>query len=262
MFYSDKFIFDNITSDEMGVMLVSFENETLQEYGVSYKSNLQSESLYGYGEPFYYDDTKETEELILNIALVDSKGIPKEWTIEERTKIISWLVQDKFKPFISEDEPEVIHYFKCVGVKKKFNSSMKGVLELTMKPSSPYAYTPIVNHSITVKDNQSHSITIDNTSDIAEAYYPQIEVICLKDGGDVIEIFNTSTQSSSLTLFDLKKGERVVIDGLIKSVFNDDGESRLLNTNRNWISLKKGKNIIKVLGESEVTIRCQYPVII
>lgn len=262
MFYSDKFIFDNKSSVDMGVILVNFSDEALQEHGVQYKANLQSETLYGYGEPFYYGDTKETEDIVLEVALVDEKGLAKEWTLQERTRIISWLVQDKFKPFISEDEPEVIHYLRCVGVKKKFNSSMRGVLELTMKPSSPYAYTPIVNYELNIKDNQSHSITINNPSNVAEIYYPQIEVVCLKDGGDMIEIFNTSTQSNPFTISGLKKGEKVIIDGLMKSVFNEEGESRLFDTNRSWISLRAGDNNITVVGECEVIIRCQYPVIV
>ena len=52
---------------------------------------------------------------------------------------------------------------------------------------------------------------------------------------------------------------RSIYDELYPNV-NENGENRLANCNREWITLTKGNNSFKILGKSEVKIDCQFPI--
>ena len=262
MFNSEKFIFNDIHSDDMNVILVDFDNDVLKEHGLEFETELITDTITGYSEPFFYEGKHKVGPIILNIALVDKNNNAKEWSIEERKKVISWLMQSEFKPFISQDDANVIYYFKCVGIKKKFNHNMQGVLEVTMQPSNSFAYTPVVYYNHISRDNQLYSFNIDNISNLDIPYYPIIEITHLDETTDSIEIQNTSTSSIPFTIHSLSYGDKITIDGFIKTIVDKDGDSRLLDSNREWLYFKKGINTLNVLGKCEINIKAQYPLLV
>lgn len=260
MFYSENFIFDGKKSSEYGVILVSSENSVLNEYGTSFESNLISDKSLTSIEEVVFDEEITTNTMELRIALVDENHLPIPWTVKKRNEILGWLVQDNFKAFSTEDEPEVLYYLKCVGVKKEFAYDLTGMLVLTMKPISPYAYTPIVIEKHKTVKGEIEFI-INNPSNISKKYYPEIEITSLGEG-EHIQIFNTVLGGTPFSITNLKDREVVVIDGLLKTVFNQNGESKLTDCNREWLKLIRGQNLIKIKGNCEISIKCQYPILV
>lgn len=261
MFFSSEFMFDDIRNKDMGVILVSLEKDILLQHSLLYKVNpiidISQKSIEGY---LYGVENSSPETIDLTLALVDNAGNPRAWTIKERNKIFSWMVQDDFKPFISEDDNEVIYYLKCIGVKKEFNSNLQGLVTFTMQPSSPYAYTPIVEHKYYNTIGKTNGITIDNISNIDKYYYPSIHIYNYDNTGK-IEIINNNTQQK-FTLENLEIGEEIIVDMQMKHIFSSIGHNRLKDSNMNWIGLIKGNNNISFNGEAEFNIKCQFPMLV
>ena len=260
MFYSEHFSFDNISSKDMGVILVTQNDDILMEYGIGYESNLNSEKAINSIEDIFFSEEKTSQSIEMSLCLVDDKLIPIPWTLQKRNEILNWIVQKEFKPFVSEDTPNIVHYFKCIGVKKELSADMTGLLTLTMQPISPYAYTPISIQKYKTSNSKVEFI-IDNPSNLHEVYYPQIEIVSLSDN-ESIEIYNTTVSDTPFVINNLNLNEVVEIDGLLKTVFNDKDEQRLTDCNRAWLKLIRGQNIIKVRGNCLITVKSQFPMLV
>lgn len=255
-FYSANFIFDDISNTDMGVILVNMESDVLMEYGIKYKENLQVEM--SNNNYFYYSQNSEIDTINLTLALVDEHQHPKIWTLEDRKKIIDWIVTKEFVPFISEDDKSVIYYLKCVEYTKKFNSVGQGVIEFIMQPESQYAYTPILNYTYSI--NEEREFEINCLDNVNEKYHPTMEIIQFdKNQKDVI-IYNETLQLEPFIIKNLKENERVVIDHLLKSINSNIEMYKLKDINRKWIYFKKGINKIKVNGNCIIKITVQFPI--
>lgn len=141
------------------------------------------------------------------------------------------MITNEFCEFVSEDNPELIYYFKCVGVSRQFNADMNGTLTLRMKPLSAYAYTPLIVETHRSKSDKIIEFDFENISNVSDMYYPQISILALEDNA-YIEVLNTATSEASLTVSGLAKGERITIDGKMKTVFDEKGKSQLQKCNR------------------------------
>lgn len=261
MFFSSEFTFDDIESRDMGVILVSLENDVLSEHSLTYDVDpiidISNNGLEGY---LYGIENKAPNTIELTLALVDKVGNPKAWTVKERARIFSWMVQEDYKPFVSEDDSEVIYYLKCVGVKKEFNSNLQGLVTFIMQPSSPYAFTPTIEYKYYNTIGKTNSITIDNISNIEKYYFPTIHIYNCGNTGKV-EIFNNNTQQR-FTIENLEVDEEVIVDMQMKHIFSSIGVNRLKDSNMNWLGLVRGVNNISFSGEAEFNIKCQFPLLV
>lgn len=256
VFYGENFTFNKVHSRDLNISLVSFDSDVLNDYGMIYNKPLSSESINN--KYFYYDTSEEINKIVLNLALVDDYDNPLVWDFEIRKKVTDWLMTDTFCEFISEDDPGIIYYFKCVGIKKKFSHEMKGVLEVTMQPQDEYGYSPIMNYAYCVDDEVNFDINcMDNSFD---KNFPVIQ-ITQHELGD-IEIINNSTYCDKLIIKDLDIGEFIEIDNGLKQISSSLDKNRLSNINRKWFFLKKGINNITVKGKCEIKFITQYRLVV
>lgn len=246
-FLSEKFIFNNISSESMNVELVTFSDELFNEFGLSYSETVELEDGSS-TVPSYNSTVNEAEDITLNLMLVNSEGTPKEWTSYELKEITSWLITDGFKPFISEDDIFLIYYLKCTSIKKQFTNRKLGYLEVTFKPYSPYAYKR-------VETVMSSRILIENVSNIG-IYKPLIEIHPLEE---TIQIKNKSIQDSEV--FEITEcNEKIIIDNLLRTAQSESGKNMLSKCNRKWIKLQEGFNSLEVTG-GKIKLICEFPVI-
>ena len=257
MFFSENFRFNNVYSKDMNVILTYSDNSVLTKYGTNYNSQLLSDG----SDEVFYSETVTTEDIEFDLIRVDEYQNSIPWTLDSRRKVLDWMITGEFCEFISEDNPELIYYFKCIGVSREFNADMQGIMKLKMKPLSPYAFTPLIVETHRAKSDKLIEFDITNESNVTSKYYPQISILALEDNA-YVEIFNTTTSEASLTLNGLKKGERVTIDCKMKSVFDDNGNNQLLKCNRAWLYLKKGKNNLQVKGNCEIEVMAQFPILV
>ena len=258
MFISEKFYFNNVHNSNMGVILIKTDTDTISDYGVSYNIEIEKESTSNKFNHYSVSDA-DSEDMVLNMCLINNRYEPQIWTKEDVEIVYSHLITDDFVPFISEDDLDMVYYIKVKKIVKKFNHMRQGYLEVTFQMYSNYAYKKDVKH-ITV-DNKK-TIKIRNSSNAIEPfYYPVIEVTNLGTSNSTITIKNTSLPNSApLILKGLKNNECVTIDNLLCTVMNEDGENRFSTCNRVWLKLKRMENTIEISGSCKVKIKCEFPV--
>ena len=258
VFISDKFIFNGIHSDEMGVALISFNTNILNEHGLKFNRGV-SLSKNNIDMSHFISKEDTIEEIELDIALIDNLYTPISWEDETLIHVIDWLTTDSFVEFISEDNVELTYFFKTTKITKYFNHKKQGYLKVTLQPFSNYAYKKF---SKKYTFDSPSSFTIFNPSNLKNMYKPIIEIKNLGDSSNVITIENESIDKEPFIVQGIKENEVVTIDNLLGTVYNEDKENLLVNCNRKWINLKNGKNTINVSGNLEINIKCQFPVMV
>lgn len=256
VFYSGNFTFNNVHSRDMNISLVSFDSEVLNDYGISYNENIVAENIND--KHFYYNSSKEISPVVLNLALVDENENALVWDFETRKNVMDWLITDTFCEFISEDNPELIYYFKCIGINKKFSSDMKGILEVTMQPQDEYAYSPIMNYIYEV--NGEENINIYCLENATDKNFPIIQII--QHGQEDIEIINNSTYKEGLIIKNLDLNENMYIDNELKQIESSLKINRLSDINRKWFYLKRGLNNITIKGNCSIKFITQYRMVV
>lgn len=260
MFYSPNFSFNNIDNDMMDVILVTTnKTDILNELGTVYIENIKIQNDKT-DNPYYLLDNKNVETITLEFAHVDLiDNTPLSWDEDKIDEIVGWLYQDSFKPFVSQDNDEITYYLKAIKIYKNFDSDMKGMLTVEFQPYTSYGYKYFEKKIICENETETK---INNESTVSEKYYePIIEIKALEEGD--VEIQNLSIcDSEALKIQNLKKNESIIIDNFTYVVQDEKGNNKFLSTNRNWIKLRKKKNIIKIKGNCEVTFKCNYPKIV
>lgn len=92
---------------------------------------------------------------------------------EEQFEIISWLFQDDFKPFVSEDDESKIYYVLFTKGSSYQNGLKQGYINLTMQLNAPCAFSPIQTGYFNV--NRHQMIELVNRSNVGTYSEPDFE---------------------------------------------------------------------------------------
>lgn len=249
-FNSDKFSFNNIHCSTKNVSLL-WGDDAFIEYGLNIDKPIEYDGL---NWKAIKDNRPETVKLHIIYEIND---VAQVWTKEKIRDIESWLVTDEFAPFISDDDKNVTYYFKVVNIVRKFDSRMLGWLEVEFQP---IANSGFVNKRVVLKDaarfmkmRNIPALTIVNESDFNYKNYPILKISNLV--GEVT--FNNLTTGKALTV---KGHGKVTVDNKMKTIFDEEGNNLLSQSNREWLYLNKGVNKIQVIGDCSVELIAQYEV--
>ncbi|MGL5718485.1 MAG: phage tail domain-containing protein [Paraclostridium sp.] len=254
-FLSEKFIFDGITSDDMSVELITFDDDIIKDFGNIYKQDMNSEGNLN-NNPFYSETFSELDDTVLNVVLVDVKsGVQKKWTPLDMQRVVNWLTTKSFKPFVSYDNDTLVYYFKCINIDKKLTVDGSGYLECTFKMFGNYAYE-LLEATSTVNGNGAMNII--NTSNLDSPYKPVLRVSNL---GNDATINTISVNGSTLEIKGLSANDIITIDNKMCSVTDSLNNNRISNVNRRWISLLPGNNSINIRGNCKVELFAEFPII-
>lgn len=261
-FWSGGFYFDGIHSDDYNVCIVDFNNsDILKEYSVNYTLDLEKE-ISANNTPFYKKSDRSSNEVVLELARTDGKP----WTINGLLSLNNWLFKNEFKPFQSmdliDDNIKLIYYLKAIGINKKINKDMYGIVSVTFQSYEPYGYIVPSNNTVI---NGGASGTINNYSNIGENYKPKIKIT--STGGTSVKIKNTSISNDKyLQLDNLKNGDVIIVDNLMGTIqdVNKTNRFELLNLNNlKFVELLQGINTIQVEGSNIKTEwLCEFPIIL
>ena len=236
MFYSGNFYFDKKHSSEYGIYQVTENNDILNEYGISYKG-------------------EEDGEITLSFCYADNFDEAQVWESEVLESVLSWLITDDYKEFISEDNEGIIYFLKGESYTKRFTYEMKGIIDVTFKTLSQYGYK-YYTKKIT---NTDEEFKVLNDSNINKPYKPIIELKNISS--DSIKISNLTTLKSPFIINNLSNKD-VTIDNTIGTIVDIDGNNLIMNSNRKWIELVKGYNSILVEGDCDIVFKAYYPVMV
>lgn len=237
VFYSNNFTFNDVYSKGENIHLVSEESNILNDYGV----------------PFNIEED-ETEVTLSFCYAKDN--IPLEWTYDVIVDFLGWVITDDYCEFISEDNEDVIYFLKGVSYTKRFTNNMTGIIDVTFKALSPYGY----KHSVRQIAKGETRFEIENYSNIDDNYKPVITLSNISSSS--ITITNTTTGKTSFTISNLTSSDKIYIDNLIGTIRDANGNNKISNSNRNWIELKKGRNVITVTGSCSMEIESYFPMMV
>lgn len=237
VFYSNNFTFNNVYSKGENIHLVSEESNILNDYGM----------------PFNIEED-ETEVTLSFCYAKDNT--PLEWTYDVIVDFLGWVITDDYCEFISEDNEDVIYFLKGVSYTKRFTNNMTGIIDVTFKALSPYGY----KHNVRQIAKGETRFEIENYSNIDNNYKPIITLSNISSNS--ITITNTTTEKTSFTISNLTSSDKIYIDNLMGTIRDANGNNKISNSNRSWIELKKGKNVITVTGSCSIQIESYFPMMV
>ena len=255
MFVQPNFTYNGIYSLDMNVSICSIQGGTsgdmLNNIGVEYSEDYSVEnSLVDY-LPYYSETFVDPTSVELNLLIYDHTSMEAiDTTTVDLEAIYDWLITDDFVPFISDDDIEVIYYFKVVKITKVLDYKNRGYLQVTFKPFSKYQYR-----------RKEHSAYVTSTSFLEIFNYSRkkyMPIIELTNYGDE----ETINKIGDMEIKGLKQGEKIIIDNLSKIVQDNNGVNKFSCCNRKWIELEpRINNQITISGNCGVKFICEFPIV-
>lgn len=236
VFYSDVFTFNNVHSRDVNISLVYESSDVLNDYGYS----------------FSIDDGDK--EITLSFCYAYD-NTPLRWDNDVVNEFLGWMITDDYCEFISEDDESVSYFLKGVGYNKRFTHDMTGIIDITFKMLSNYAYKSYIK---TVK-KPSGEFIIQNDSNVNKPCKPIIEIQNISS--ESIKIHNLTTNKKPF-IINTNASKNIVVDNETGIVRNEEGKNFITDCNRKWIEIIRGKNIIFVEGDCDITFKIYYPVMV
>lgn len=250
MFSAKYFIFDGQMSANYGLQIVDFDDNVVKEFD-AFSPTLSLQKVPGLLRFFHggveYDSAPTCE-----FSVLSETEIPAVL----RSEILSWLVgRNSFKEiqFVEGDADEYVYRCVFTSVKTiRVNERCHG-FRLTAQFDTPYARG--IPTRVTVEAG-THNVTINNQSDIIDAYtYPIITF----SGGSVDVVNTTDDPQRHFTFSGLSDAEIVTVDNEVRYISSSAGGEKLSNfTSKNWLRLRKGVNVLTIVASGTVTITCPH----
>lgn len=256
MFLSPQFNFDNVDSSDKDIILVVNNNDLIElPFGI--KQTVIEEKINYIDVPFFYGTNRESQSFPVSFARLNGQ----DWDNTERREIVNWLCQKVYKPFVSDDNPDIIYYVIFEEIKRYDNGQNNGYITCQARLNAPYGFTYPQYSRYDLSNNpiEGTKISICNASNFGDNYYPEIQITVVS--GNSFSIQNTTDGGNTFTIDNLQVGEQVYINmanGRVKS--NLPNTYHLQDTNKNWFKLIYGFNQVIFTGNVSLEIMCQFPV--
>jgi phage-related protein len=250
---STEFTFDGVTSQSMGLQLVTLDRSIPSRLYTSGKDILEDYpnknlSPYFFGikhQPLQFQATFTSAENDMNDTKLYQIG--------------AWLFQNKYKPFISNDNPSKIFY--CIATNQSdffTNGLSEGYFTVDFRCRDGFGWT--VPSIQTFNITTSGTIQMSNLSNVFQYYYPEIE-ITLGSSATSVQLVNTSDGNYTSSFTSVANNETIYIDNQKRIIISSvSGANRLNNFNKNWFRLKNGINNIQVTGTCTIKLKSHFPV--
>lgn len=252
MFLNHNFTFNNIYSRDLGVSIVTFDNDMFHDIGNEYVSEVEVENNLVRYNPYYNEVFSDTNEIELKLLLYNPLTMEAlsiyDYNIED---IMDWLITDDFVPFISDDNQDIIYYFKVIKLQKVLTFKGMGYLRVTFKNYSKFCYK-----------REEYEKRVTNTTTL-EIYNPSRELY--KPIIEITNLGNTSTVNkiNDMEIKNLNTNETIKIDNLTKLVLDENGDNKFACCNRKWIELNpKTENTLTLSGNMNIKIINEFPILI
>lgn len=209
---------------------------------------IEKETDYGFStsiKSIKYND------VTIDLTLVKTDGnIALPFSEDEKFEIISWLFQDDFKPFISDDDESKIYYVLFTKGSNYQNALKQGYINLTMQLNAPCAFSPINTGYFVVDGEQLIEIT--NKTNVGTYSEPDLEFQLLGETTSFkIENLNTG---DVMSFEGLEKGSHVQCynEGMKQVICVNDPSMNLRKfmVDKKWLRLARGVNHLRITTES------------
>lgn len=250
-----NFTYDGITSESMGLSIVRVDSGLPSVPYTSGKEILEThpnKSLY----PYFFGVKHQPLQFTVTFSTLE-----KNMDSAKLYELANWLFQNKYKPFISLDNPSRIYY--CIAtnpVEFATNGLEEGYFTVDFRCRDGFGWTiPTVDIYDLSGITSSTPLQITNFSNVLDYYYPEVEFE-LQSTNTGVSLINNSDGGREFKFTGLTVGESVYIDNQKRVIVSDVSSNRFDKFNKNFFRLKKGVNHISVTGKCILKIKMTFPV--
>lgn len=261
MLNTNYITYDDVVSRQFGLCLGSFNSETGAQDTSIYSPNIAITQA-NKNNKFAVSNSKVDAPPEYELTLVSETTISSVMI----RKIMRWLAGDgSFKKLIVNRQDLQDYYAMCVFKdisEIKVNGYCVG-FKMTAVLESAFWYGQPEKVIVYNGKHTEEKVNVINKSDMAGYTYPQI-TFKINSGSDSIRIVNLSDDEARVfELTGLNPNTTYVIDNELHTL-DGDGKISLDSFTKglNWLRLIRGRNILKITINGEVTITCpQYSLI-
>lgn len=258
LFKSFYFTFNGRSSKEFQLKIVNIGSTKSRPFG--WERTLETETNHTLVPTFKGTKVGTLKQTITLMKMNATQPLPI--SEDEKFETIRWLFKDEFKPFISDENKDLIYYVMFTKGSGYQNGLKQGYFELEMEFNAPFAFTPILNHPLLVRGRVETEITY--RSNVQPYLEPDIE-FKLSSQSTWIEILNQTT-GDCVRFENLPPNSHIYIynEGLKQCVMVDDHSYNLRpHFNKQWLRLAYGVNhliiqspeaMVNIMGQSKIAI--------
>lgn len=231
MYQSLNFTYDGVSSEDMGVVLINEDGGLYKDIFLPQRS-IREKKINGKDRPYFMGVENNPLSFSLSFFI-------NQW--EDRNnlrEIARWMFTDYYKPLILESNPNRIFYAIIEGNSTILhNGCQNGYVTLNIKCDSPYSYSPLIRHDLSVRDN--YEVYFYNEGDVT--IRPQLKITKIGDGD--ISITNQNN-GQEFKLSNLYNKEIILVNCENEEIVSSLQKShkRYLHNNHNDIWLDFNRN--------------------
>ncbi|WP_341323359.1 phage tail domain-containing protein [Solibacillus sp. FSL H8-0523] len=246
------FTFDNISSEDMGVHIISLGEGLFQESFLPRRSIVE-QRVANQNKP--YHTRVDIEPLAFTLRVFIS-----EWRERNNLRQIArWLFQPYYKPLTFDTKPGFILYAMVEGDSTlTHNGAKDGYFDINIRCNSPFMYSPATTTDIV----QSRTSTTNHYSIYNEGDFvikPKVWITKKIANGSISIINDTTDQTTTLT--NLQFNEEIFIDfeneEIISSLENVN-VYRYANHNNVWLEFQLDSNSLRFIGDFDIYFEYEF----
>lgn len=252
-FYASYFTYNGVVSSDYGLRINSMDSPGVNRYaGASVE--LKTQKVYRNPKPYLFG-VEETPVLTIPITIT----VSSELDSTQSSSISKWLFGQTGYKKLQILQPDMMYvYFNCIFNQPqiiKVGGTIRGYTA-NIICDSPFAwsYQEISEFPFGLgKYLIDQDIVLNNLSDSADYYYPDMEIKMNKFTGG-LTLTNYSDNNRVFSLSDLAAGELIRIKGdskIITSSYRDYPIENMEDGGYKWFRYIPGKNNVRVYGNVE-----------
>jgi len=252
-----NFIFDNISSQDMGLYIVRIGGSGEISSPFIPAQNIVETKLNKKHTPLFHRIEKQPLEFEIVCSLLEG-----EFTPEKKMELVKWLCKEYYCSFISEDNPNLIYEVIMTNQSDLMTfGNLQGYFTIQFRANSPWGYSPIYQENFNLSEITIPTvIEISNYSNAVQHLYPEIE-FTLSGISTGISLINLSNAGEESIFTNLSVEEKIYINNERKQIISDLGLYRLGNFNKKWFRLVYGINRIQITGKCTISFRYRFPLL-
>jgi len=259
---STDFTFDNVSSTVHGIQIVKIDNGGLIETPIAGGRNINQDFSMR-DKPWFHSANVLPQEVNLTFTI---SATPNAFDTTKRTAVFDWLFSPRvYCDLISADNLNKVYKIIFTSPLQFTTTDLTNGFFSLSAMMYPFAYTTLQTYtnaatptSITI-NNPQNVRNIDNTY-----YYYPIVYADLTSTATSFKITNTSDSNRIFEITGCELLEELFVDNDLKIInsnqLNVDRFATL--TSKRWLRLVKGSNVLTINTTADVTITCQYPIMV
>lgn len=240
--------FNGYSSKEFDILQVNFENGMMLTETLIPSINVNKTQRQNSSVTDFYSLSNSPLTFTVNMVF------DKEFTDDDKIKVIRWLKQETYKPLIFDTKPDDVYYAVVTGIDFTHNTLKKGYFTVSFECNAPWPYTKVLmTDEFTITNSYSFNVQSNSVFDT------KIVKVILEVKADGNLLIKNKTNNTELNFTGLVNGTKMTIDCFNHSVeaTNSSDETILVNDkkqNHSWLELMAENNNIEVTGSCDLKI--------